>query len=67
MKIVAHTPYGVFQTESVLYSKEKYEEYKEFLQKIHTARNATFKTDNDGLFIMLPEVIKQSIFVIHND
>lgn len=63
MKIVAHTPLGVFESTDKEYNEEDYSNHCDILSKVE--RMSYFSLDTDNGSIYLPkEMIQRSVFVI---
>ncbi len=63
MKIVAHTPYGVFKGKEIEYTEEQYKATGSFLEKLHQLEYFSFETPNGEIY-MTKEMIGQSLFVL---
>ncbi len=63
MKIVAHTPHGVFNGKEIEYTEEQYKEISSFLEKLPNLKYFSFETPNGEIYI--PDgLINQSVFVL---
>ena len=63
MKIVAHTPFGVFESTDKEYNEKDYSDICDFLSQV--ALMSYFSLDTDNGSIYLPkEMIQRSVFVI---
>jgi len=63
MKIVAHTPHGVFKGKEIEYTEEQYKVTSSFLGQLHQLEYFSFETLNGEIY-MTKEMIDQSLFVL---
>ena len=63
MKIVAHTPHGVFNGNEIEYNEEQYKLTGSLLEKLHQLEYFSFETPNGEIY-MNKEMIDKSVFVL---
>jgi hypothetical protein len=63
MKIVAHTPCGVFESKDKEYTEEDYLNLCDFLSKFEYMSYFSLDTDNGSIYLP-KEMIQRSVFVI---
>ncbi len=63
MKIVAHTPHGVFNGKEIEYTEEQYKAIGSFLERLPQMKYFSLETPNGEIY-MTKEMIDQSLFVL---
>jgi hypothetical protein len=64
MKIIAHTPHGVFESKESEYSDEGFEALERFLERIANLTYFSFELEDDQSIYMTKAMIDQSVFIL---
>ena len=63
MKIIAHTPYGVFEGKEIT---EEQDEVEQLLSNIHKVSYFCFYLPDDSMVYLTKEMIDKSLFILKN-
>jgi hypothetical protein len=64
MRIIAHTPHGVFESKGSEYSDKGFEALEKPLKQIAELTYLSFGLDNDQSIYMTKEMINRSVFIL---
>ena len=64
MKIIAHTPHGVFESKESEYSDKGFEALEKFLGKIAELTGISMEIEDGQSIYMTKEMINRSVFIL---
>ena len=64
MKVIAHTPYGVFESKEI--PEDQLYKVEEILNNIHKMVNYRFPLSNDNVIFFTKEMIAKTLFILEN-
>ena len=63
MKIIAHTPYGVFESNESTYDQQKFQKIERLLERLPKLQTFTFDTTKGDIYFTR-EMINKSLFIL---
>jgi hypothetical protein len=64
MRIIAHTPHGIFESKESEYSDKAFEALELFLERIAELGYFSFAIEDDQSIYMTKEMINRSVFIL---